>query len=492
MPTSPATASTPVPSVPSLPPPPGPLFLAGLGGIGMSALAQLLRWQGYTVAGSDRETAGPGRDELYAKLRAQGITIWPQDGSGVRAVRPALLVYSTALEEDNPDFAATAELGCAREHRARALAAALNRLPGRQIAVAGSAGKTSVTAWLASTLRHLGLPTLCVGGGYSHEACDARHPGNFSADPNPEGLVAEVDESDGSLTAFTPDYGVLLNVGTDHFSRDHLLELFQRFLRGCREGAVFPASLAHELHLPPDLPAFQFQPAGNPPPGNAPETVVTPEHYHPGPDGCDFSVAGLGRCQVRQYGRHSAANAAAVIATLRLLGLPPHPEAWRNALGAFRGVARRFDRAGTTATGLPVYDDYAHNVEKIGAAIATAQDAHPDHGLLILFQPHGFGPFKFMRDALLDTLRRQLRPADRIALLPVYYAGGTSTFTPTAHEVADGYRAAGLDVLDFLDKPQAASFIADGANGAAAILVLGARDPALPAWCHSLCAPGTP
>ncbi|MEI8079111.1 MAG: Mur ligase domain-containing protein, partial [bacterium] len=153
-----------VPSALTLPPPPGPLFLAGLGGIGMSGLAQLLRWQGYTVAGSDRETTGPGRDELYAKLRSQGITTWPQDGSGVRAVRPALLINSTAIEDGNPDFIAATELGCARDHRARALAAALNRLPGRQIAIAGSAGKTSVTAWLASTLHHLGLPVLSVCG----------------------------------------------------------------------------------------------------------------------------------------------------------------------------------------------------------------------------------------------------------------------------------------------------------------------------------------
>jgi len=474
------------PSVPGLPAPPGPLFLAGIGGIGMSGLAQLLRWQGYTVAGSDRETTGPGRDELYAKLRAQGITVWPQDGSGVRTVRPALLIHSTAVEEGNPDFIAAAELGCPREHRARALAAALNRLPGRQIAIAGSAGKTSVTAWLASTLHHLGLPVLSVCGGYIHEFTDAQHPGNFTADPAPEWLVVEVDESDGSLTAFTPDYGVLLNIGTDHFERERLVELFRYFLGNCRHGIVLPAALEPELHPPVDRPVFRFQPAEAPPPAGAPATTVTPEQYQPGAAGCSFSVAGLGRWQVSQFGRHSAANAAAVIAALRLLTLPARPEAWRQALAAFRGVARRFDLAGHTPAGQPVYDDYAHNVEKITAAIATAQEAHPGHGLLILFQPHGFGPFKFMRDALGDALRRQLRPADRFALLPVYYAGGSSSFTPTSREVADGYRTAGLEVLDFPDKEQAAQFVAAGADGAAAILVLGARDPALPTWCRSL------
>ncbi len=499
-----------------LPPPPARIFLAGIGGIGMSALAQFLRWQGYEVGGSDRELSGPGRDELYAKLRRQGIRLWPQDGSGVREFKPALIVHSTAVEEGNPDFAAAAALGIPRQHRAAALAAALDRLPGRQIGVAGSCGKTSVTAWIAAALRDLGRSVAVIGGGYAHDCVDDTHPGNFFADSTtPEFLVCEVDESDGSLTAFRPHVGVVLNLGTDHFDRTRLCELFTTYLGRSREAMVVEHGLTAELTLPPSLPATAFaagplavsQPlregrdtpspergqdapspkeAGRPLSQKTPVLLcLAPENYEAGLDGIAFDLAGAGRCRVRQYGRHSATNAAAVLAVLRAAGVTAPPEALRRALAAFRGVARRFDRIGVTPAGAVVFDDYAHNIEKICAALAAAQELTPGP-VLAVFQPHGFGPFKFMRTPLLPALRAQLRPGDRFALLPVYYAGGSTDFKPSAAEVAAELRAAGLPVLDFPDRDAAAAFLRGPDAAARAVLVLGARDPGLPAWCAAL------
>ena len=148
-----------------LPPAPARLFLVGIGGIGMSALAQLLRWQGYDIAGSDRGISEPGKAELYSKLRQQGIRLYPQDGSGVRAETPQALIVSAAVEEGNPDFEAGADVP--RLHRAKALSQALGRIPGaRLIAVGGTCGKTSVTGWLGSALHALGERVLVVNGGY--------------------------------------------------------------------------------------------------------------------------------------------------------------------------------------------------------------------------------------------------------------------------------------------------------------------------------------
>jgi UDP-N-acetylmuramate--alanine ligase len=475
-----------LPERPALPPPPACLFLVGIGGIGMSGLAQLLRWLGYEVGGSDREVGGSGRDDLYERLAAQGIRLWPQDGSGVQAMAPAALVYSTAVEADNPDFAAAGPLP--RLHRAAALAAALARTDAPQIGVAGSCGKTTVTAWLASALRACGQPVLTVCGGYVREFEGEARPGNFHADPNPAWQVVEVDESDGSLLSFSPDLGLILNIGTDHFERPRLVELFTDYAARCRLGAIVRDDLAAEL-APGARPwAGVFARTGRRSRSVAGAPLcLRPVAYRATRAGAAFALPGWGRVTVPQFGRHAAENAAAVLAALRTLLPAPTPTALLQSLRVFRGVARRFESVGALPGGAQLFDDYAHNVEKIGAALAALQEIRRGP-LLACFQPHGFGPLGFMRTALAALLRTRLRPGDRFAFLPVYYAGGTTRFRPTAAEVAAEYAAAGLPVTTFASRDEAATHIQTGAGGAATVLVLGARDPSLSAWCRSLTA----
>ena len=462
-----------------MPRPPARAFLVGLGGIGMSGLAQYLQARGYAVAGSDRLLDGPGRQELVDKLRRLGIAVFPQDGSGPREFRPDVLVASAAVEPGNPDFLASP--ACPVCSRARALATLLDREAGRQIAVAGSAGKTTVTGWLAASLRALGHRVLVVNGGYLIEAESADRPGNFAADPDPEFLVVEVDESDKSLIEFRPQVGVVLNVGTDHYDRAELLTVFGCFLDRCREACVLPADLARELagHGPNRRVCFSAEPTSE-------AAVLCPTAYVPGPRGAAFHIPGAGVVESRQFGYHSAVNASAVAATLQAAGITAPTAALRHALTAFRGVRQRFEFVGTTARGIPVYNDYAHNVQKIAAALNTAREA-AGSPLLALFQPHGYGPLGFMREALRETLSRTLRPGDRFILLPVYYAGGSSSFTPTADEIAAEYAVAGLAVQAVKSRADAVPIVAND-TAARAILVMGARDPALPDFAARLCA----
>ena len=464
----------------ALPAPPATLFLVGIGGMGMSALAQLLLWEGYTVAGSDRDRESPGRAELLAQLARVGVGVWSQDGSGVKATRPAATIASSAVEAGNPDLAAAADVP--QLSRACALAHALNRLPGRQVAVAGSCGKTSVTAWLDSALRALGLPTLTVGGGYmlEHESADA--PGNFAADSDPEWLVYEVDESDGSLVEFSPDYGIVLNLGTDHFEREELAQLFARFLGACRAGVVVPEEL--RVLVGGDFPGRTglFAPLGA---GRRASGAVAPEGYVGSVDGISFTIPRYGSFSVAQFGRHSAGNAAAVVALLAAAGAGQSLDAVRRAVCAFRGVARRFERVGLTARGVPVYDDYAHNVEKVCAALRTAQELTPGP-VFAVFQPHGFGPLAFMREALGRELAGVLRPGDLLGFLPVYYAGGTTSFRPTSEEVVRDYADLGLPVVAFGDRPAAAQALAQAKPLPGLALVMGARDPSLASWAREL------
>ncbi|MCK5803917.1 MAG: hypothetical protein KAI66_13855 [Lentisphaeria bacterium] len=466
-----------------LPSPPAKIFLVGVGGIGMSGLAQLLVHQGYEVAGSDRQMSGPGRDELFEKLTSIGIALFSQDGTGPRSFAPDLLVASAAVEEDNPDFVAAPDTR--RLGRAQALASALNRTETIQIAVAGSCGKTSVTGWLGCSLRALGYPVLVVNGGYVLDFETARSAGNFHADPSPRFSVYEVDESDKSLVEFQPDHGLLLNIGADHYERSELLDVFGRFLDRCRESVTLPADLLQDFsaHGPRMRGCFA---TGSEPVADADHCMI-PSEYAARRGGASFSLSGFPgqRFEVCQHGAHSAINAAAVAALLgQVLEMPCTGIDMQTALASFTGVRQRFELMGQTACGLPVYNDYAHNPDKIAAAIATAREAGGG-GVLAFFQPHGFGPLGFMRDSLKTQLAESLQAGDRFLLLPVYYAGGSSSFRPTSGEVAQAFAEDGLPVEFCATRVSAEALVAK-ARGIGAVLVLGARDPSLPSWTRTL------
>ncbi len=453
---------------------PGKVFLVGIGGIGMSALAQLLVHLGYKVAGSDRGLKDPDKQDLYEKLASQGIALFPQDGSGIARFRPDCLIHSAAIEADNPDFMAAE--GIPLLHRASALAQCLNRMQAIQVAVAGSCGKTSVTGWLSSALRCLGHRILMVNGGYCNDFENATLPGNFYADKDPEFLLVEVDESDRSIREFSPDYAILLNIGNDHYSTDELRQVFAGFLQKTRRGAVLPAELQS---LPPEqLPVSFFSEQATA--GNS----AYPEKYQVTPEGCQFQIYGFSetvRC--RQNGLHSAWNAAAILQLLEML-LPDKRDLLPGSLNEFRGVRQRFELVSEPGEACPRINDYAHNPEKIAAALATARERFGSP-LLALFQPHGFAPFGFMREALKESLQNALHPGDQLILLPVYYAGGTSSHSPTSQEVAREYQEAGLPVIAADSRTQAEQMIRDYPCKTC-IMVMGARDASLRNWTRVL------
>ncbi len=445
----------------------GRIFLIGIGGVGMSGLAQLLVHLGYEVAGSDRGLAEPDRGWLFDRLRRQGIRLFGQDGSGPLAFRPQALVVSSAIEGGNPDLASAS--GVPVVHRAVALSQALSAVPGRLVTVAGSCGKTSVTGWLASALRTLGHHVLMVNGGYCVEAETEVLPGNFLADVVPGFKVVEVDESDKSLDAFEPDFGLLLNIGHDHYGVDELRAVFGRYLAKCHDGCVLPAELAPLA--PSGLARRLFSSEAD-----APAEAAVVEEYDESRDGAVFAIRGFGQVRSGQCGLCAGWNAAAVLQMLRLL-LPETPSAILcEALSPFRGIQQRFELMGTTADGSPVVNDYAHNPEKIAAALAAAR-ARYGGPLLAAFQPHGFGPLGQMREELGHALADSLKPGDAFFILPVYYAGGTTSFRPTSEEVAGGYGADGLPVRFLAALPELSAMAAG--RRFACVLVMGARDPSL-------------
>ncbi len=467
---------------------PESLHFVGIGGIGMSGLAQLARSLGWRVTGSDRALDKPENAQIFQALRAQGIELFPQDGSRFAAPDlPGGLVYSTAIEEDNPDFKAAGDLP--RFHRSAALSAEVAALHCRHtVAVTGTCGKTSVSAWLAEALFQAGRDPGVLAGGLVNAFRKSDAAGNFRPSGG-EYFVLEADESDKSLLNYGADSALILNIGTDHYPKEELARVFGAFLNNIREFAVIELEAYREIIAQCALPGrvkillFTGEPDG-------PDTVDGHPLYHLEnygvTDGAAYArIRGTGRdIRLPGPGRHQALNALALYAELQELGIGT--EEALAALEKFHGVWRRFDPAGTSRKGVRFFDDYAHNVEKIISCLNAGREL-AGRRLILLFQPHGFAPLGFMREELFQALEQNLHDNDIFGLLPVYYAGGTSSFKPQSSEVAaDWKQRGGKDYRYLADRAAAAELVRSEAGKGDVVLVMGARDNSLSAWAAEL------
>ncbi len=454
----PATIHEPVPAVSA-----AAYHLAGIAGVGMSALAELLLDLGREVTGSDRHL-DQGRDlDTLRALAARGARLFPQDGSGLTD-RTAALVVSTAVEADNPDLRAAAARGIPVVHRAELLArlAAGKRL----IAVAGTSGKTTVTGLLGWTLAEAGLDPTVINGGRILNWAGGDRLGNVRVGGAGGPWVIEADESDRSFLRFDPDWAIVTNISQDHFALDEAVRLFRDFAGRVRTGIVAgPQAAALLRGTAPDAHLRVW-------PADAPARC--------GPEGVEVEYAGR-TFALPMIGRHNAENALAVLTLAEALGADL--DRIRAAWPRFRGIGRRLEVAGR-ARGVTVVDDYAHNPEKIRAAwTAVAAGAARVFGV---WRPHGFGPLALMRADLAAMFAEVLRPADRLFLLPVYYAGGTAAAAQDSDGLAGDLAARGAPVERLPDYDTLTARLLPELRAGDVVLALGARDPELPLFARRL------
>jgi len=463
--------SGPEPAVSRPPTPPlscetrGRVHFVGVAGAGMSALAAWRAAGGLPTSGSDRAfDRGDAADER-ARLAAWDVEIHPQDGRGIAGA--AQVVCSGAVEAEIPDLVEARRRGVPLVHRAELLAA--YAAESESVAVAGSSGKSTVTAMVFGILRAAGRDPGLLTGGELLALRDARRRGNAHRASGP--LVFEADESDGTLVRHAPHAAVVLNLHRDHMEPDAVLLQFRTLQRRTRGPVVVP--------LDPALAALR---EGALTFGFAPGAEVRGEALRLHAEGSTFLLGGR-RVHVPLPGRHNAANALAALATSRALQVPD--EVAIEALGRFGGVLRRFEVVGR-ARGVTVVDDYAHNPTKIGAALRAAQGAGAR--VLALFQPHGFGPTRFMRAELVETLRAVLRPEDHLWLAPIYYAGGTVARDVSSADLVDDLRAAGRPAELLEDRAAFAPAAARLARAGDVVIVIGGRDPGLAALARAVLA----
>jgi len=445
---------------PHIPDPRGPgrFHYAGLGGSGMSALAQFQVMLGGHASGSDRSFDRGERAASRAQLEALGIAVHPQDGTGLTTDVTALVV-STAVENSVPDVAAAKRLGVPIVHRSELLAHFVGRF--RTIAIAGTSGKSTVVAMVFEILRGTGRRPSVITGGDLVALQDEGLWGN-AAYGGSDLLIVEADESDGSLVRYRPAVGVILNLQKDHAAMEKVAAMFVTFRERTRERVV--TGEAQNL-APLSRGAIVF--------GFGADVTVRGTDMELKGDTSRFAVDGVA-FRLPVPGRHNVENALAAIAACRAVGVAlPDMVA---PLAAFKGVGRRFQSIGR-ARGVEVIDDFAHNPAKITAAIETARRRAAR--VLAVFQPHGYGPTRFLWADFVDAFAGALGPDDRLWLLEVFYAGGTATRDFSAADIVRDIAARGVNAEFAASREGLVAAIAAEARQGDLVLIMGARDPSL-------------
>ena len=451
---------------------PGDYFFCGIGGSGMTPLALIVQAKGARVEGSDRALDQGRNAERFAFLRARGVLLHPQDGSGVRRTGQ-ILVTSAAVEETIPDVQAARRIGVPIIARASLLADLFNSA-GVAVGIAGTSGKSTTVGMLGWILHCAGKHPTIMNGADMKNFMDPGAPFASAKIGDGDIFVSEVDESDGSIALFQPRIAVINNVSLDHKSLDELRGLFRDFaakaqtvvlnmdnaetaalLSGLRPGQGVTWSLrGARAHLVASSPVRS-------------------------PGGIAFKVRARDSDETIEVvlqvpGLHNAANALAALSAAQACGLSLATAAAH--LARFTGLRRRLEVVGA-ANEVTVIDDFAHNPDKIAATLETMH-AFPGR-LLVMFQPHGYGPIRLMRDALVDCFATGLHEEDILAMPEPVYFGGTTDRSIRSADIVSDIQSRGGKALAFPDRAACGDVLVKLARRGDRIVVMGARDDSL-------------
>jgi UDP-N-acetylmuramate--alanine ligase len=382
------------------------IHFVGIGGIGMSGIAELLLNLGYQVSGSDLHDSAITRN-----LRALGGNV-RQDHEGSWVQGADVVVTSSAISSDNPEVVAALAAGIPVIQRAEMLAE-LMRLKKYGIAIAGSHGKTSTTSLVAWMMACAGLdPTIVVGGKVDSLGGNAKlGQGEF--------LVAEADESDGSFLKLSPVLEVVTNIDLEHMDHyddiDHIKSTFLEFIdRLPFYGAVILC--LDDANVADILPEIRKRKITY---GLNPQADLFAEQIEVGGGRARFTVQHrgevLGKIDLALPGRHNIYNSLAVICVGLELEIPF--KIIREALASFQGVQRRMQFKGE-GRGITVLDDYGHHPTEIRATLAAIKEAWPEKRLVVLFQPHRYSRTL----ALLKEFQTSFHQADLLIMTEIYAA----------------------------------------------------------------------
>ena len=436
------------------------IHFIGIGGIGMSGIAELLLNLGYRVSGSDlRET------EITRRLQALGGIIYYDHASG-NIQGAEVVVTSSAVRPQNPEVLAARAALLPVIPRAEMLAELMRLKYG--IAVAGAHGKTTTTSMVAAVLAKGGLdPTVVIGGRLDIWGTNARlGQGSF--------LVAEADESDGSFLHLSPSIAVVTNIDLEHldFYRDihHIRETFLTFLNRlpfyglailCLDDPHLPSLIPHlkkryrtyGLSAQADLQAREVKPTG----------LVTAYR-------CVSGGRDWGEIRFKLPGLHNVYNSLAAVAVGFELEIPF--EKIQEAFAELGGVQRRFQIKGEFR-GATVLDDYGHHPTEIRATLNAVRGCWPDRRIVVVFQPHRFS----RTQALFEEFTTAFYQADQLIVLPIYAAGEDAPAGVTSEALLEAIQAKGhREALFYKTAGEALDTLRERVRPGDVIVTLGAGD----------------
>jgi UDP-N-acetylmuramate--alanine ligase len=457
----------------------GDYFFCGVGGSGMTPLALIIQARGGLVEGSDRAFDQGRNAERFDFLRARGVLLHPQNGSGViRASQ--ILVTSTAVEETIPDVQAARRIGATVTTRARLLAELFNSAA-LGIGIAGTSGKSTTVGMLGWILHRAGKNPTIMNGADMKNFIDAGSSFASAKIGDGEIFVSEVDESDGSIAHFAPRVAVVNNISLDHKSMDELRTLFRGFISKAQrvvlnldnaETAALVTGLKPGQAITYSLNSAQAHLVASPPVQSPVGTVFQVKARETGEAvEVNLNVPGL----------HNVANALAALSAAKACGVPLSVAAAH--LGEFSGIRRRLEVVGT-AKEITVVDDFAHNPDKISATLETLH-AFPGR-LLVMFQPHGYGPIRFMRDALVGCFTSGLRDEDVLVMPEPVYFGGTVDRSVGSNDIVSEIKRRGRKAFAFTNRGDCGDMLVGLARRGDRIVVMGARDDSLSQFAHEL------
>ena len=452
-------------------------FFSGIGGSGMLPLALIMRARGHKVAGSDRALDQGLTGAKFAFLEAQGVQLFPQDGSGLTSAGQ-LLVTSAAVEDTVPDVVKARSLGCPEMRRAGLLSSLFNAAE-TSIGVAGTSGKSTTTAMIAWMLSALGRNPTVINGAVMKNFVTPDIPFASAVVGSPDLFAAEVDESDGSIAGYDATVAVVNNIAEDHKSMEELRALFAGFAGRAKRSVLNldnaeSAALARGLERGRWI-GFSFF-------DSKADCLGSDLKLLPG--GCAFSVRLGGETasvRLATPGAHNAANALAALAAVVALGVSLQDAA--QALASFAGVRRRLEVVGA-AGGVTVIDDFAHNPDKIAATLATLK-ASPGR-LLVFFQPHGYGPLRLMRARFVKAFRDGLAEEDLLILPDPVYTGGTTDMSFGSDGLVVDLAAAGVQARHLPTRAEAQAALLAAVRPGDRIIIMGARDDTLTEFARGL------
>jgi UDP-N-acetylmuramate--alanine ligase len=428
---------------------------------------------GGTVAGSDRSHDQGRTQDKFAWLERNGFALYPQDGSGVTSAEQ-IIVASAAVEDTVPEILRARDLGCPGMTRAE-LNAALFNAADTSIAVAGTSGKSTVTAMLGWIMHEAGRDPTIMNGAVMKNFASPDSPFASAHVGGSTLYVSEVDESDGSIALYRPSVGVLLNVSLDHKSMEELRALFGDYLRASQVCAVnWDEAEVHSL-VDRGGNLITFATASTDADITIEPGSIVNEPTSIAATVIDRREGTAHPLRLAMPGRHNLSNALAAVAGASGAGVPVRDAV--AALDTFAGLARRFDIIGTTASGISVIDDFGHNPEKCAATLRTLKQ-YPGR-VIAFFQPHGYGPLRQMGHELADTFARELGPDDLTILCDPVYFGGTADRTEGAERVVQLIEQSGGHAEYVPTREAVADRIADLARPGDRVVVMGARDDTL-------------